>query len=112
MESVSQEVTATRQKAEEAKVEFEQEHTRGRLIRAVYEQSKAGRLRGVHGRLGDLGTIPKKYDVAVSTACGMLDAIVVDTTEDAQAVINFIRREDLGRATCICLQKIKDRERE
>jgi len=112
MDAVAQEVAATRVKAEEAKAEFEQEHHRGRLIRAVYEQSKAGKLKGVHGRLGDLGTIPKKYDVAVSTACGMLDAIVVDRTEDAQAVIEFIRREDLGRATCISLQKIRERERE
>mmetsp|Transcript_13427 Transcript_13427/g.38169 ORF Transcript_13427/g.38169 Transcript_13427/m.38169 type:complete len:1387 (+) Transcript_13427:62-4222(+) len=112
VESLTQEVTATRRKAEEARSEFEQEHHRGRLIRAVYEQSRAGKLHGVHGRLGDLGTISKKYDVAVSTACGMLDAIVVDSTEDAQGVIDFIRRSDLGRATCICLQKIRDKERE
>ena len=31
------------------------------------------------GRLGDLATIDSKYDVAVSTACGMLDHIVVQT---------------------------------
>jgi len=110
MEEVSQEVATTRTKAEEAKAEFAEEHHRGRLIRAVYEQSKAGNLKGVHGRLGDLGTIAKKYDVAVSTACGMLDAIVVDTTEDAQAVIEFIRREDLGRTTCISLDKIRHQE--
>mmetsp|Transcript_87519 Transcript_87519/g.194542 ORF Transcript_87519/g.194542 Transcript_87519/m.194542 type:complete len:1508 (+) Transcript_87519:95-4618(+) len=112
MEQVTQEVTTTRVKAEEAKSEFEQEHYRGRLIRAVYESSKAGKLRGVHGRLGDLGTIGKKYDVAVSTACSMLDAIVVDTTEDAQGVIEFIRREELGRSTCVCLQKIAEKSRD
>ena len=32
--------------------------------------------------------------MAVSTACGMLDAIVVESTEDAQAVIEFIRRQE------------------
>merc|ERR1739845_23140 len=42
----------------------------------------------------------------------MLEAIVVDTTEDAQAVIDFIRKANLGRATCICLQQIKHNERE
>jgi len=51
--------------------------------------------------------INKKYDVAVSTACGSLDNIVVDSTEDAQAVIQFVRKEELGRTTCICLDKIK-----
>lgn len=111
MEEVAKEVNATRVKAEEARSEFEQEHYRGRLIKAVTDQAKAGRLKGVYGRLGDLGTINKKYDVAVSTACSMLDAIVVESTEDAQAVIEFIRSQDLGRTTCICMQKIQDRAR-
>jgi structural maintenance of chromosome 4 len=110
-DEVAQEVAATRVKAEEARSSFEQEHYRGKLIRAVYDNSKAGKLRGVHGRLGDLGAIPKKYDIAVSTACGMLDAIVVDSTEDAQRVVEFVRREELGRCTCICLQKIRDQEK-
>lgn len=112
VERMTQEVASTRVKAEEARAAFEQEHSRGKLIRSVYEQSKAGRLKGVHGRLGDLGTINKKYDVAVSTACSMLDAIVVDSTEDAQAVIEFIRREDLGRTTCICLSQIQNLQKE
>lgn len=112
MEEVSREVSAARIKAEEARSSFEEEHYRGRLIKAVNAASKAGQLKGVYGRLGDLGTIPKKYDIAVSTACGMLDAIVVDTTEDAQAVIGFIRQQDLGRATCISLDKIRGREAE
>merc|ERR1711871_1402411 len=75
VEAATKEVTTHRAKAEEAKQSLEQEHTRGRLIRAVYEASKKGQLRGVRGRLGDLGTIGKKYDVAVSTACGSLDSI-------------------------------------
>jgi len=110
MEELSKEVQTTRVKAEQAKSEFQEEHTRGRLIRSVYEASKSGKLRGVHGRLGDLGTIKKEFDCAVTTACGMLDAIVVDTTEDAQAVVKFVRENELGRTTCICLEKIKDRE--
>merc|ERR1719191_2079096 len=102
VEVLQSEVAAARVKAEEAKAAFENEHSRGQLIKAVTQMSKSGKLRGVHGRLGDLGTIPKKYDVAVSTACGLLDAIVVNTTEDAQAVIEFIRAQNLGRTTCIC----------
>eukprot|EP00439_Symbiodinium_sp_Y106_P040856 s208_g5.t1 len=100
IEKVSKDVAAARAKADEARSEFEQEillgkeHFRGRLIQAVNEQAKAGRLKGVYGRLGDLGSINKKYDIAVSTACGMLDAIVVESTEDAQAVIEFVRGQD------------------
>jgi len=104
--SLTQNVSLMRAKAEEARSAMEQENTRGRLIKAVYEASRSGKLSGVHGRLGDLGTINKKYDVAVSTACGRLDNIVVDSTEDAQAVIEFVRKNELGRTTCICLNKI------
>jgi structural maintenance of chromosome 4 len=39
----------------------------------------------------------------------LLDAIVVDTTDDAQAVIEFVRQNDLGRTSCIVLEKIRDR---
>lgn len=109
LDQVAKEVALARAKAEEAKNEFEQEQYRGKLITAVSAEAKAGRLKGVYGRLGDLGSINKKYDVAVSTACGMLDAIVVESTEDAQAVIEFVRRQDLGRTTCVCMQKIQDR---
>ncbi|CAK0788743.1 unnamed protein product [Prorocentrum cordatum] len=110
IEQLGREVLAMQAKAAEAKNQHEEEHDRGRLIRSVYEQAKAGRLKGVHGRLGDLGTIQKKYDVAVSTACGYLNAIVVDTTEDAQAVIQFCREKELGQCTCICLDKQKHLE--
>jgi len=98
--------------AKHAEVEhaLKNEHTRSQLHRAVNEQRKAGRLQGVHGRLGDLGTIDKQYDLAVTNGCGLLEAIVVDTTSDAQAVIDFIRKSNLGRATCICLQQIKQNE--
>jgi hypothetical protein len=44
----------------------------------------SGEIPGVHGRLGDLGAIDARYDVAVSTACPALDYIVVETTSDAQ----------------------------
>lgn len=42
----------------------------------------------------NFGFVANTEDVAVSTACGMLDAIVVESTEDAQAVIEFVRRQE------------------
>lgn len=62
---------------------------------------------GVLGRLGDLATIPEEYDVAVSTACGMLDHIVVHTTAGAQRCLEFLRKHGLGRANFIPLDKMK-----
>ena len=59
------------------------------------------------GRLGDLASIHEKYDVAVSTACGMLDHIVVETTKGAQSCLQFLRKHNLGRANFIPLEKMK-----
>lgn len=54
-----------------------------------------------------MGVIDAKYDVAVSTACGQLDFIVVDTTEVGQRCIEHLRENGLGRASFIVLDKMK-----
>lgn len=59
------------------------------------------------GRLGDLATVPEQYDVAVSTAIGLLDHIVVQTTAGAQKCLEFLRKHNLGRANFIPLDKMK-----
>ena len=48
-----------------------------------------------------------KYDVAVSTACTMLDHVVVQTTAGAQRCLAFLRQHGLGRANFIPLDKMK-----
>jgi len=73
--------------------------------------SKAGgALAGVKyfGRLGDLGTISAEYDVAISTACGSLNWLVVGTTTDGQACVEYLRAKNLGRAKFICLDKVSE----
>ncbi|KAK9989099.1 hypothetical protein SO802_029338 [Lithocarpus litseifolius] len=55
--------------------------------------------------MGDLGAIDAKYDVAISTACPGLDYIVVETTGAAQACVELLRRETLGVATFMILEK-------
>ena len=62
---------------------------------------------GILGRLGDLCAIREEYDVAVSTACGHLDHIVVQTTAGAQRCLEFLRKHNLGRASFIPLDKMK-----
>lgn len=62
---------------------------------------------GILGRLGDLATVEDRYDVAVSTACTMLDHIVVQTTAGAQRCLAFLRKHGLGRANFIPLDKMQ-----
>jgi structural maintenance of chromosome 4 len=84
---------------------------KSKAVQSILQASKeGGELRnfGVLGRLGDLATIPERYDIAVSTACGgMLDNIVVQTTAGAQKCLEFLRQNNLGRASFIPLDKQK-----
>lgn len=52
-----------------------------------------------------MGAIDQKYDVAISTTCGALDYIVVDTIDTAQQCVDFLKKENLGIATFIALDK-------
>ena len=63
-----------------------------------------GRKRGPSQ--GDLGAIDEKYDVAISTACGALDHIVVDSMETAVKCVEFLKKNSVGQATFIGLDKV------
>jgi structural maintenance of chromosome 4 len=76
------------------------------ILRAARKDGELANV-GILGRLGDLATVEEKYDVAVSTACTMLDHIVVQTTAGAQRCLTFLRQYGLGRANFIPLDKMK-----
>lgn len=52
-----------------------------------------------------MGAIDAKYDIAASTAVAALDYIVVDSTADAQTAVEYLRRNNLGVATFLILDK-------
>ncbi len=55
---------------------------------------------------GDLGAIDDKYDIAISTACGPLDYIVVDNMDTAMKAVDYLKRNNLGVGTFIGLDKV------
>ncbi|NXF77085.1 SMC4 protein, partial [Sclerurus mexicanus] len=95
-----------RRKVEEAKSSLAQSRSRGKVLEALLQQKKSGNIPGLYGRLGDLGAIDDKYDVAISSSCGALDHIVVDTIDTAQACVNFLKAQRVGVATFIALDKM------
>ena len=56
---------------------------------------------------GDLGAIDEKYDVAISTACGALDNIVVDNMNTGQKCVEFLKKNGVGLATFVGLDKME-----
>lgn len=85
--------------------------SKNRILNALMEQKRKGHLKGILGRLGDLGAVDRKYDIAVSTACGPLDNIVTETLNDATECINFLKKNNLGTAKFIALDKMSQRYR-
>lgn len=96
---------AARQKVVEIKSTRDSEKNHGTVLKAILQAKESKEIDGIYGRLGDLGAIDAKYDVAISTACHGLDYIVVETTNSAQACVELLRRRNLGIATFMILEK-------
>eukprot|EP00897_Mesotaenium_endlicherianum_P001579 jgi/Mesen1/1449/ME000132S00395 len=96
---------AARSKLTEVRDALNSEKTQNSIAQALMAAKASGALPGIYGRLGDLGAIDAKYDVAISTACGALDYILVDSGATAQACVELLRAKSLGVATFIMLDK-------
>ncbi|POR31602.1 Structural maintenance of chromosomes protein [Tolypocladium paradoxum] len=103
-------ISNARQKADEARSTLANTQTRGNVLTALMRMRESGRIDGFHGRLGNLGAIDQKYDVAVSTACVALDNFVTETVEAGQQCIEYLRKNNLGRGNFICLDKLRARD--
>ncbi|KAB8278451.1 RecF/RecN/SMC [Aspergillus minisclerotigenes] len=90
-------VSSARQKADEARASLASTQNRGSVLSGLMRLKESGRIEGFHGRLGNLGTIDEKYDVAISTACPALENMVVDTVENNLGRANFILLDRLPR---------------
>ena len=99
-----------RGKLAQSKSTADQAKSQSVIVQSLMTAKSRGKIKGVLGRLGDLGAIDKKYDVAVSTACAALDYIVVETTADAQACVAHLRANNLGVATFLILEKQRSLE--
>ncbi|RGP65912.1 structural maintenance-chromosome 4 [Fusarium longipes] len=103
-------ISNARQKADEARSSLSNTQVRGNVLSALMRMKESGRIDGFHGRLGNLGAIDPKYDVAISTACGALDNFVTETVEAGQQCIEYLRKNNVGRGNFICLDKLRRRD--
>uniref|UniRef100_A0A8C1IYT2 Structural maintenance of chromosomes protein n=1 Tax=Cyprinus carpio TaxID=7962 RepID=A0A8C1IYT2_CYPCA len=96
-----------RQKVAEAKSSLSTNRSRNKVLDALMQQKRSGKIPGILGRLGDLGAVDEKYDIAISSCCGSLDNILVDTIDTAQRCVTFLKTQNIGVATFIGLDKMK-----
>ncbi|KNC78249.1 hypothetical protein SARC_09307, partial [Sphaeroforma arctica JP610] len=90
---------------EGAKSSMRESSDRSSVLNGLIQQKNNGKIPGIIGPLGSLGTIPDEYDVAVTTACSALNHIVVDTVSTGQKCTEYLRSAQLGRATFLILEK-------
>jgi structural maintenance of chromosome 4 len=107
-ETTSKKVNSLRADVEETRSKQSAIKQGGRVLESLMKQKSTGVIKGIYGRLGDLGAIDKKYDVAISTAAGAgLDRILVDTPDTAISCINYLKAKDIGRASILALEQTK-----
>ncbi len=64
--------------------------------------------RAMVGVVAELVRVPKEYETAISMSLGSsLQNIVTETPEDAQYVIEYLRKKDYGRATLLPLSLLR-----
>ena len=67
--------------------------------------------KGVHGVLANLIEVPKNYQTAIEIVLGAtLQNIVTETEEDAKKLVEFLKRNNLGRASFLPITSIKGKK--
>lgn len=80
----------------------------GKAIQAVLDL----KMKGVHGLVSELGDVKSEHALALEVSAGpRLKSIVVDTDVTAAMCINHLKKNKLGVATFIPLNKIKAHSR-
>lgn len=94
-------------KIDDAKFKVSNVESQNKVLNALNKLKETGRINGFYGKLGDLGIIDDKYDIAISTGVGSLNDYVVDTVNDAQNCIQYLRSNNLGFGKFIVLEKLR-----
>src|SRR3989454_8163314 len=76
-------------------------------VAAILEARDAGKVKGVHGTIAQLGHTESKYETAILVAAGnRMQAIVVDDDSVAAECIDYLKKTRAGRETFLPLSKM------
>jgi chromosome segregation protein len=76
---------------------------------SLLEARDKGQIKGVHGTVAELADVQGEYGTALNVAAGnRMQSIVVDTDQVASECIGYLKKNKLGRATFLPLNKMLD----
>jgi chromosome segregation protein len=76
---------------------------------ALLEARDKGQIKGIHGSVAELADVQDEYGTALNVAAGnRMQSIVVDTDQVASECIDYLKKNKLGRATFLPLNKMLD----
>ncbi|CDK29883.1 unnamed protein product [Kuraishia capsulata CBS 1993] len=107
LEEFHSEASTLRQKVSEARNNLSSDQNKSKVLTALGRLKQTGRIEGFYGRLGDLGAIDEKYDVAISTACPGLDSMVVQTVQTGRQCLEYLRNNNLGYGRFLVLDELR-----
>ena len=82
-----------------------------KAVRVVMQQSAKGYLRGIYGPVSKLIRTDDRYTVAIEIALGSaMQQIIVADEQAAKAALQYLKRNDAGRATCLPLSVMRGKE--
>lgn len=80
-------------------------------VKAVMKAASNGTVKGLHGPLSQLISVPDTYSLAIETALGnAIQHIVTDNENNAKKAMYHLKNNNLGRATFLPMNTIKGRE--
>ena len=79
-------------------------------VKNALTYAKRARLTGVHNVVAMLLHVPREYETAMDMALGAaMQNIVTETEQDAKTLIDYLRKNRLGRATFLPLSTVRGR---
>ena len=69
--------------------------------------------KGMHGVLANIVSVPNEYETAIEMCLGMsLQNVVTETEEDAKKLVEYLRTNNLGRASFLPITSVKGKKLE
>ena len=80
-------------------------------VKTVMKSSSHGTLKGIHGPLSQLISVPDTYSLAIETALGnAIQHIVTENEDNAKKAMYYLKNNNLGRATFLPMSTIRGRD--